>query len=110
MSGMTSRERVLTALEHREPDRIPIDFASFTVSIYAHPPYGYDALCRYLGLTDVAEPQALFCGDPGRAARAAVKVFTWIFGFPAGFALEIEPSKPAESARGEPPASEAQPG
>jgi hypothetical protein len=36
------------------------------------------------------EPQALFCGDAGRAARAAVKAFTWIFGFPAGFALEIE--------------------
>jgi hypothetical protein len=36
-----------------------------------------------------SEPQALFCGDPGRAARAVVKAFTWIFGFPAGFALEI---------------------
>jgi hypothetical protein len=34
-------------------------------------------------------PQALFCGDPGRAARAVVKAFTWIFGFPAGFMLEI---------------------
>jgi hypothetical protein len=64
------------------------------------------------------EPQALFCGDPGRAARAAVKAFTWIFGFPAGFALEIArsepkpseggllPGKPAEPARSEPKASE----
>ncbi|HSW35979.1 MAG TPA: hypothetical protein VLH18_05175 [Candidatus Limnocylindrales bacterium] len=25
---MTPRERVLTAFEHREPDRVPIDFAS----------------------------------------------------------------------------------
>ncbi len=26
--SMSSRERVLTAFEHREPDRVPIDFAS----------------------------------------------------------------------------------
>ena len=60
MSGLTPRERVLTAIEHKEPDRIPIDFASFTVSIYAHPPYGYNALCDHLGLTNVVEPVALF--------------------------------------------------
>jgi hypothetical protein len=32
---------------------------------------------------------ALFSGDVGRAARAAVKVFTWVFGFPPGFDLEF---------------------
>jgi len=26
---MNSRERVLTALNHKEPDRVPIDFGSF---------------------------------------------------------------------------------
>lgn len=34
--------------------------------------------------------QALFGGDLERPARAAVKVFTWVFGFPPGFAVEAE--------------------
>ncbi|MEE9606773.1 MAG: SseB family protein [Myxococcota bacterium] len=33
---------------------------------------------------------AIFAGDVGRAAKAAVKVFTWVFGFPAKFELRIE--------------------
>jgi hypothetical protein len=33
---------------------------------------------------------ALFTGDTKRPAEAAVKVFTWVFGFPPGFALEVE--------------------
>jgi hypothetical protein len=28
VEGMTGRERVLTALAHQEPDRVPIDFGS----------------------------------------------------------------------------------
>jgi len=60
MSELTPRERVLMAIDHREPDRIPIDFASFSVSTYAHPPYGYNALCQHLDITDVAEPLVLF--------------------------------------------------
>ena len=34
--------------------------------------------------------QALFAGDLDRPARAAVKVFTWVFGFPPGFEVETE--------------------
>jgi len=34
--------------------------------------------------------QALFSGDAIRPARAAIKVFTWVFGFQAGFDLEID--------------------
>ena len=34
---------------------------------------------------------ALFSGDTARPAEAALKVFTWVFGFPPGFALEIDP-------------------
>jgi uroporphyrinogen decarboxylase len=51
---MTSRERVLCALNHEEPDRVPIDFGgtlSSTINIAA-----YDRLMEYLGLpgeTDV---------------------------------------------------------
>ncbi len=39
---------------------------------------------------DWADFQALFSGDIGQVAKAAVKVFTWAFGFPPGFELEIE--------------------
>jgi len=37
-----------------------------------------------------ADLQALFSGDATRPARAAIKVFTWVFGFQAGFELEID--------------------
>ncbi len=39
---------------------------------------------------DWADFQALFSGDIGQTAKAALKVFTWAFGFPPGFKLEIE--------------------
>jgi uroporphyrinogen decarboxylase len=45
---MTSRERVLTSLQHRTPDRIPIDFASSRVTgIHA---LTYNRLNEHLGL------------------------------------------------------------
>lgn len=34
--------------------------------------------------------QALFCDGTERAAKATLKVFTWVFGFPPGFQLEID--------------------
>ena len=40
---------------------------------------------------DWADFEALFGGDVARPAEAAVKVFTWVFGFPPGFELEIDP-------------------
>lgn len=56
-STMSSRERVLTALDHREPDRVPIEFGSSQLSsLLIGPPYGYRALCEYLGVTDYPEP------------------------------------------------------
>ena len=36
------------------------------------------------------DPMALFTGDAERPARAATKVFSWVFGFLPGFELEIE--------------------
>jgi hypothetical protein len=33
---------------------------------------------------------AIFAGDVGRAAKAALKIFTWVFGFPPNFELRIE--------------------
>jgi len=57
-SSMTGRERVLTALAHREPDRVPIEFGSSQLSsLLIGQPYGYRALCEYLGVTDYPEPE-----------------------------------------------------
>jgi len=47
---MTSRERLLTALNHEEPDRVPIDLGGTAVSSIAIPTYA--ALRRHLGLPD----------------------------------------------------------
>jgi uroporphyrinogen decarboxylase len=52
---MTSKERVLAAVEHRQPDRAPVDFG-------AHPQVLAD-LRRYLGLGDDANFHALFGVD-----------------------------------------------
>ena len=47
---MTSRERVTTALDHREPDRVPIDFGAMrSTGIMA---LAYGDLRRHLGITD----------------------------------------------------------
>lgn len=45
---MTSRERVLTALEHREPDRVPYDLTSTLVTGIHY--IAYEKLRDYLGL------------------------------------------------------------
>ena len=46
--GMTSRDRVLAALQHREPDRIPIDFSGHRSSGIAA--IAYAKLRKHLGL------------------------------------------------------------
>ena len=53
---MTSRERVLKAINHEEPDRIPIDFGASCWSIVDAPnmpEHNYLRLCKYLGVNDV---------------------------------------------------------
>lgn len=49
MATLSHRERVLTALNHQEPDRIPIDFGSSFVSTIIAP--AYENLKRHLGFT-----------------------------------------------------------
>ena len=44
---MTHRERVLAALNHREPDRLPIDLGSARFSGMVN--VAHDNLCRHLG-------------------------------------------------------------
>ncbi len=46
---MSSRERVLTALDHREPDRVPYDFGGTFVTSSHH--LAYRRLREYLGLS-----------------------------------------------------------
>jgi uroporphyrinogen decarboxylase len=44
---VTHRERVLAALNHREPDRVPLDLGSARFTGMVKP--AYENLCRYLG-------------------------------------------------------------
>lgn len=44
---MNSRERVKTALNHREPDKVPIDLGGFVTTIEAE---AYEDLKKYLGI------------------------------------------------------------
>jgi uroporphyrinogen decarboxylase len=48
----TSRERVTVALNHREPDRIPISFGCLHDSIHV---FGHRRLMKHLGITDGEE-------------------------------------------------------
>lgn len=56
---MTHKERVLTAVAHRQPDRVPVDFS-------CHPQVSVQ-LCEYLGLPANADLRALFGVDMGGA-------------------------------------------
>ncbi len=46
---MTSRERVITALNHQEPDRVPIDLGGFQTGIHKR---AYQQLLNHLGITE----------------------------------------------------------
>lgn len=43
---LTSRERVMTALDHKEPDRVPIDFGGVHTSLHE---YAHNNLMKFLG-------------------------------------------------------------
>ncbi len=49
---MSSRERVLSALEHREPDRVPIDLGGNQTGIHRR---AYERLIELLGISDPVE-------------------------------------------------------
>ena len=51
MNGMTPRERVLAAIDHREPDHVPIDFGGILSGISR---FAYRRLLGYLGRADLA--------------------------------------------------------
>lgn len=56
---MTPRERVRAALDHREPDRVPLDMGSMHTSIET---YAYEPLKRHLGLA-LDRPMRTFTRD-----------------------------------------------
>ena len=82
---MNSRQRVLTALSHAEPDQVPVDLGGTENSTIAR--IAYLNLRDYLGLP--AEPQpyvinrissVLFAADPPPPARVALKAARLIDG------------------------------
>ncbi len=56
MVTLTPRERVNMALNHREPDRVPIDIGGISSTIDAS---GYKALVNYLGMDDELQREDL---------------------------------------------------
>jgi len=56
MAEMTPRERWLTTVAHKEPDKVPIDFGGFISGIVNAGPYGYRGLLKYLGIRDYEPP------------------------------------------------------
>jgi uroporphyrinogen decarboxylase len=91
---VNSRERVLTALDHREPDRVPITFGCPVFSsIFDAPPHGYRALCAHLGVEGYEEPR-IFAdsntvenADPRLLDRFGADL-RWVC---AGLGLQAEP-------------------
>ena len=49
---LTSRQRLLTALDHRNPDRVPIDLGGNQTSIHK---FAYQALIDHLGIEDALD-------------------------------------------------------
>ena len=64
---MTSRERVLTTLNHKIPDRVPIDFGGNQTGIHKN---AYRNLVRYLGL----EEEIRIMDDVQQLARPSERV------------------------------------
>ena len=58
---MTARERILAAIQHREPDRAPVDLGSTPssgISVIA-----YNNLKKHLGLTTGATAFTTLCNN-----------------------------------------------
>jgi len=52
---VTSRERIQTALDHKEPDKLPIDFGSTQVTTITR--IAYDNLLAHLGIEPDPQPR-----------------------------------------------------
>jgi len=92
MSPLTSKERVLIALRHEEPDRVPIDFgARHSIHVSAH-----RALKRHLGLEDGADTIRSYLNnsaepDPRLLTRFATDVIAFPVGSGGRYAFRLDP-------------------
>ncbi len=73
MDGMSHRERVLAALNHKEPDRVPIDLGSTWVSTIVESTH--ESLKEYLGLEGGATESAMFVLQTVRVDERIQKMF-----------------------------------
>ncbi len=89
---MNHRERVLTALDHQEPDRVPLDLGGTQTSILVQP---YAALKSLLGLTTPTELQNRVLGlalvEEGVLKRFDVDLRHILPGVPSTWKLELLP-------------------
>ena len=84
---MNSRERLMLALNHKEPDRVPIDFSATTVSGICW--LAYDELLETIGLKRTG--RSIF--DLGGAAIMGFAFPAWfnILGLLVGYAVVAGP-------------------
>lgn len=90
---MNSRERVITALNHQEPDRVPVDFGSLHTSIHRD---GHKKLLEYLGMEVYDAPiidmfQQIVDADPALREKFHDDVTCFFANPGTGWKLEIDP-------------------
>jgi len=91
LDQITHRERVLRTIEHQEPDRVPILFGNHSVySINDMPPYGYRALCEYLGIKNYPTPVVNPVGNTLNIDRRVLDRFHVDFEFISPVAPDVE--------------------
>jgi uroporphyrinogen decarboxylase len=90
---MTSRERVLAALEHREPDKVPIDFGGIHTSLHS---FAHRNLMKFLGLRGPEAKVQEICQQIVYPDKRILELYgadvTGVYPKPAsGWKLEIDP-------------------
>ncbi|HSV30429.1 MAG TPA: uroporphyrinogen decarboxylase family protein [Atribacteraceae bacterium] len=90
---MNSRERVLRSLDHKEADRVPIDFGGLTTSIHK---IGYRRLTEYLGLPPHEAPiidmfQQIVDPAPALKEKFHADVVGFFANPGSGWSLSVDP-------------------
>ncbi len=71
--SMTSRQRVLTALNHKEPDRVPIDLGGLGTNLQVR---AQDELKNYLGIKGKTKAYVRQHAEPDEAILERFKIDT----------------------------------
>jgi uroporphyrinogen decarboxylase len=90
---MDSRERVLLALDHKEPDRVPIDFGGIVTSIHHE---AHRRLLEYLGMPPYEAPiqdmfQQIVYPAPALKEKFHADVESFFANPVSGWKLEVDP-------------------